>query len=104
MKKSRPAEGAEGSGHMKIGLATIYGDVYARDRVFDPASCTIGENLLVPGIRLKEHLEARGHSFHTVDLFEKGSLDRVIFQDIGPDCLLSLVLVQEQLFLCLGQY
>ena len=70
---------------MNIGYATIYGDVYAQDRLFDETSCKIGENLLKPGIALKDRMEKGGHSFHTIDLFSTRTLEYGIFQDLCYD-------------------
>ena len=42
---------------MNIAIVNIYGDVYSKDRLFDPAACKIGQNLLLPGILLKKKLE-----------------------------------------------
>ncbi len=68
---------------MNIAVVNIYGDVYANDRLFDVRSCKIGENLLVPGIQLKETLEKCGHSFHTVDVYEDlTKIDYIIFSDL----------------------
>ena len=30
---------------MNIAIVNIYGDVYSKDRLFDPAACKIGQNL-----------------------------------------------------------
>lgn len=69
---------------MKIALTTIYGEVYSQDKLFDSASCSIGENLLLPGIRLKQHLEGLGHQLHTLDMYQEEAPDYVIFLDISP--------------------
>lgn len=68
---------------MNIAIVSIYGDVYANDRMFDPESCKIGENLLVPIIKLKEKFEKMGHQFHTADVYELKDIDVIIFQDLN---------------------
>lgn len=72
---------------MNIAFITIY-DVYNKDRCFNETSCKIGENLLLPYIKLKEFLEKQGHNYHTVDMYNNLSdIDYVIFQDIKPSYL-----------------
>lgn len=67
---------------MNIAIIDIYGDVYANDRYFDSSACKIGENLLLPGIKLKEKLESMGHEYHTADMYDIKDIDRIIFQDV----------------------
>lgn len=75
---------------MNIALVTIYGSVYERDRIFDSTSCTIGENLLVPGIELKKRLESLGHNYHTVDMYDLGEVDTFLFMDLPIDSILTI--------------
>jgi len=79
---------------MNIAIRDIYGEVYEKDRCFNPKSCNIGENLLMPGIKLKEHLEKRGHTYHTLDVCNMKKLDVVIFQDI-PQSILTIESFKE---------
>lgn len=75
---------------MKIAIITPYGDAYANDKLFDLTSCSIGQNLLLPGIMLKKELEKMGHEYHTVDMYEdKSTIDVWIFQDINNDSRLT---------------
>ena len=55
---------------MKIAIVTPYGESYSNDKLFDPAMCSIGQNLLLPGIKLRERLEELGHEYHTVDMYD----------------------------------
>lgn len=67
---------------MKIAITDIYGKLYAKDRLFDINACTIGENLLLPGVELKKSLMLKGHEYHTVDMYRKGEFDKIVFQEI----------------------
>lgn len=67
---------------MKIAYTDIYGSTYMHDACFDPSSCKFGENLLIPGIRLKRKFEEMGHEYHTIDMYDITDIDFVIFQDI----------------------
>ena len=69
---------------MKIAVVTPYGEAYSDDRLFDLNACTIGQNLLLPGIRLKEALEQLGHEYHTADMYPHAEeVDVWIFQDLN---------------------
>lgn len=69
---------------MNIAIIDIYEDAYVNDRCFDLSTSAIGENLLLPGIKLKEKLESMGHEYHTADMYDIKDIDRIIFQDIPP--------------------
>ena len=75
---------------MNIAVVTPYGNVYGEDRLFDESSCKIGENLLVPIIRLKESLRKQGHEFHTADMYNYDDIDVMIFQDINNDSRVTI--------------
>lgn len=69
---------------MKIAIVTPYGKVYSKDKLFDPSVCKIGQNLLLPGIKLKEALEKDGHEYHTVDMYSNiEEIDVWVFQDLN---------------------
>lgn len=74
---------------MKIAWTSIYGAVYENDRCFIPDTCKIGENLLLPGITLKQELEKAGHEYHTIDQYNLKEIDAAVFSDI-PDSLLTV--------------
>lgn len=74
---------------MKIAWTSIYGKVYEKDKCFDQEACSIGENLLLPGIALKKHFEELGHEYHTIDLYDMLEIDIVIFSDI-PESILTV--------------
>lgn len=69
---------------MNIAVMTIYGDYYNNDRLFCEEECTIGQNLLLPGIILKKRMEELGNSYHTFDCYSNNTIDRVVCFDI-PD-------------------
>lgn len=76
---------------MKIAIVTPYGEAYARDKLFDPSMCTIGQNLLLPGIKLKEALEKDGHEYHTVDMYSNiEEIDVWVFQDLNNSSKLTV--------------
>lgn len=72
---------------MNIAIVNIYGDVYSKDRLFDPAACKIGQNLLLPGILLKKKLEEEGHFLHTADMYDFEEIDVIIFQDLNKNSI-----------------
>ncbi|MBQ8200053.1 MAG: hypothetical protein IJZ76_11610 [Lachnospiraceae bacterium] len=67
---------------MNIAITDIYGNLYKNDRLFDLNACSIGENLLLPGIELKKKLEEKGHQYHTLDVYKANEVDVVVFQEI----------------------
>ena len=76
---------------MKIAIVTPYGEAYSNDKLFDPAMCSIGQNLLLPGIKLKERLEELGHEYHTVDMYDnKEEIDVWLFQDLNNASRLTM--------------
>lgn len=75
---------------MNIAITNIYGDAYNRDKLFDIDSCNIGQNLLLPGIKLKKHLEKLGHNFHTADMYNFDDIDVLIVQDLNRNSRLLL--------------
>lgn len=76
---------------MKIAFTTIHRRLYTRDRMFVNSSCVLGENVLMPTIRLKEELNRLGHEVHTIDMYSEKDYDLVLFQDIQyEDSLLNL--------------
>lgn len=75
---------------MKIGFSTIYGDLYLKDKLFNNKSCNIGENLLMPNIRLKEELEKLGHEVHTIDEYSDNEYQVAVFFDIPVDSILTI--------------
>lgn len=75
---------------MKIAINTIYGEQYAKDKLFSPEACLIGENLLLPNILLKKKLEELDHNFHTADIYKSSDVDVYIFQEIPSDSLLVI--------------
>lgn len=75
---------------MKIAIVTPYGETYSCDRLFDPSMCTIGQNLLLPGIKLKEALEKDGHEYHTADMYSNmDEIDVWVFQDLNNSSRLT---------------
>lgn len=72
----------------KIGISTIYGDVYSQDRLFDPTACTLSENLLIPNIRLREKWMESGHTCHTVDMYGDKQIDCFVFMDVPHNSIL----------------
>lgn len=75
---------------MNIALTTIYGEVYEKDRIFDVTSCKIGENLLVPGIRLKEKMEKLGNRLHTADVYDFHEIQAILFMDLPNGSILTI--------------
>lgn len=76
---------------MKIAIVTPYGNTYSNDRLFDLSSCKIGQNLLLPCIKLKERLEDMGHEFHTADMYDNiEDIDVWVFQDLNNDSRLTI--------------
>lgn len=76
---------------MKIAIVTPYGKVYSKDKLFDPSVCKIGQNLLLPGIKLKEALEKNGHEYHTVDMYSNiEEIDVWVFQDLNNSSILTV--------------
>lgn len=76
---------------MKIAVVTPYGEAYSDDRLFDVNACAIGQNLLLPGIRLKEALEQLGHEYHTADMYPHvEEVDVWIFQDLNNSSRLTI--------------
>lgn len=76
---------------MKIAIVTPYGESYSNDKLFDPAMCSIGQNLLLPGIKLRERLEELGHEYHTVDMYDnKEEIDVWLFQDLNNASRLTM--------------
>lgn len=71
---------------------TVY-DEYRQDNLFNPDMCKIGQNLLLPGIRLREELEKRDIALHTFndigdDMNDEASI--IVFADIPNDSRLTL--------------
>ena len=67
----------------KVAYVTIYQNAFSGDRFFDNASDKLGQNLREPYIKLKEQLEKKGHTIHTVDMYENlRDVDFFIFQNI----------------------
>lgn len=81
---------------MKIAITDIYGNLYAQDRLFNNNSGTIGENLLLPGIELKKALEAKGHEYHTLDVYDMKEVDVIIFQEV-PKSWYTLSTIKEKM-------
>lgn len=55
------------------------------------AMCSIGQNLLLPGIKLKERLRELGHEYHTVDMYDnKEEIDVWLFQDLNNASRLTM--------------
>ncbi len=75
---------------MKLAIASIYGDAYSRDKLFDNSACAIGENLLMPNILLKSELESIGFEVHSIDMYNINDIDIVIFQDIPSDSIKTI--------------
>lgn len=75
---------------MNISVLTMYNEFYNNDRLFDSNSCSIGQNLLQPGIELQKSLLAQGHNYHTFDLFNINDIDIVICFDIPTSRLFNL--------------
>jgi len=75
---------------MNIAVLTMYGKAYLNNKLFDPDSCNIGENLLQPGICLKQYLEGEGHKYNTIDLYKDEKIDKLVLFDIPLDSLLTL--------------
>lgn len=76
--------------NQKIAIVPIYGEAYLGDRLFDLSACKIGENLLLPNIIFKQEMEAEGYSVHTIDMYQKGEADIVLFCDIPDDSLRTI--------------
>ena len=64
---------------MNIAVVLPYENIYDNDKLFDLKSCQIGQNLLLPGIRLKEKLESLGHNYHTIDCYNFNEIDIIVF-------------------------
>lgn len=75
---------------MNIAITTSYGNIYDKDKLFDSNSCNIGENLLLPGIMLKERIEELGYNYHTADVYNFSDIDVLIFQDLNKNSRLLL--------------
>lgn len=72
----------------KVAYVTIYQNAFSGDRFFDNASDKLGQNLREPYIKLKEQLEKKGHTIHTVDMYENlRDVDFFIFQNIWGGCI-----------------
>lgn len=82
--------GKRKGGQMNIAVATSYGNIYDNDKLFDLESCKIGENLLLPGIMLKNRIEELGHKCHTADLYNFSDIDVLVFQDLNKNSRLLL--------------
>ncbi|SDH60460.1 Glycosyltransferase family 10 (fucosyltransferase) C-term [Pseudobutyrivibrio sp. 49] len=67
---------------MNIAVMTMYGNYYNGDKLFDRTACNIGQNLLLPGIRLKEYIETNGDKYHTYDVYKDNNIDKLICFDI----------------------
>lgn len=80
---------------MKIAITDIYGKLYEKDRLFDPNACKIGENLLVPIIKLKQSLEKSGHQIHTLDMYKWGDVDKIIFQEV-PNSIYTVETLEKK--------
>lgn len=76
---------------MNVAAMTVYGDYYNEDRLFDENSCLIGQNLLLPGICLKQKLKENGHSYHTFDCYKEKDIDKIIYFDIPSNSKLTFV-------------
>ena len=67
---------------MNIAYMDMYGDAYEKDKCFVLDNCNIGQNLLLPGIKLQEQLKREGHEYHTLDLYDIRDVDICVIQDI----------------------
>lgn len=81
---------------MKIAITDIYGKLYEKDKLFDASTCKIGENLLVPIIKLKKSLEKNGHQFHTLDMYRWSEIDKIIFQEI-PESIYTVETLDKKI-------
>lgn len=75
---------------MNIGYATVWGEAYTNNKLFDPSSCLIGQNLLEPGIQLKKAIERDGHFLQTADMFDINDIDVLICQDLSTNSWLTI--------------
>lgn len=73
-----------------IGFITIYGDTFEQDRLFDPQSCKLSENLLLPNIMIKEVSEKLGNICHTIDLFSIKEVNTAVFLDISDYSIFAI--------------
>lgn len=74
---------------MLIGVFTIYKE-YFEDRLFDINSCKIGQNLLLPYIKLKEYIEGKGGQVHTLDIMDLSTVNAIFFFDLPQDSLITI--------------
>ena len=75
---------------MNIAVYQPYGKVYDNDRLFDLNACQIGQNLLLPGIKLKEKLESLGHNYHTIDCYNFNDIDIIVFFEVPIDSIFTI--------------
>ena len=71
---------------------TVY-DEYRQDNLFNPDMCKIGQNLLLPGILLRDELKKRDialHTFNSVDDKENENAEVIVFADIPNDSRLTV--------------
>lgn len=65
---------------MNIGFHSFY-QVYNQNRMFLDASSPIGDDLMYPFVYLGQYLNAKGHSYSTIDMEPLESYDAIIFFD-----------------------
>lgn len=75
---------------MNIAVYQPYGEIYDNDKLFDVKSCQIGQNLLLPGIKLKEKLETLGHNYHTIDYYNFNDIDVILFFEVPIDSIFTI--------------
>lgn len=75
---------------MNIAVCQPYGEIYDNDRLFDLKSCKIGQNLLLPGIRLQEKLKSLGHNYHTIDCYKFSDIDIIVFFEVPINSILTI--------------
>ena len=75
---------------MNIAVWQPYGETYEKDKLFNLNSCNIGQNLLLPGIKLKEELEKFGHNYHTIDCYKFNEIDKIVFFEIPGNSFFTI--------------
>ncbi len=90
--------------NLNIGVWNCY-EVFSKNKIFDPNSYPIGENLYYPAFILREKLSKLGMQINTLDMYPLEKFDLFIFFDIPDDyeLLYNIFSLNKKMFLFINE-